>query len=197
MNQWIKKFQQKWYVWALLALGIVLFLYSNREQEEAPSLPIQLTQATEQKETKEEKQALSFVVVDVKGAVVRPGVYELAENARVRDAIALASGFTKEADQTKVNLAAKVHDEMMIYVPVKGENAPTSASTSDGKEQIDINRATVEEIQKIQGIGPTKAAAIIAYRQEHGPFRKVEDLLNVSGIGEKSLEKMKEQILIR
>ncbi|GGJ63202.1 competence protein ComEA [Anoxybacillus voinovskiensis] len=197
MKQWIKNMQQRWYVWVLLALGLAFFLYSNRQPEENTSFPVQLTEATERQETKEEKQAPSLVVVDVKGAVVRPGVYELAENARVRDAIALASGFTNEADQTKVNLAAKVHDEMMIYVPVKGENAPAPDHTSDGKEQIDINHATIEDIQKIQGIGPTKAAAIIAYREEHGPFRKIEDLLNVSGIGEKSLEKMKGQIIIR
>ncbi|MCL6587704.1 MAG: helix-hairpin-helix domain-containing protein [Anoxybacillus sp.] len=196
MNEWVKKLQHRWYVWVLLALGIVLFLYTNREQADDSSLPVQLPE-TQSQETKEEKQAPSLVVVDVKGAVVRPGVYELAENARVRDAIALASGFTNEADQTKVNLAAKVHDEMMIYVPVKGENALAPASTSDGRKQIDINHATVEDIQQIQGIGPAKAAAIIAYREEHGPFRKVEDLLNVSGIGEKSLEKMKEQIIIR
>lgn len=203
MRQWLKKIKkQQWYVLALITIVAVgIFLYSDREQEQ-PSSPLRELSSEEiiPKETKkEDKPQSNTIVVDVKGAVVRPGVYEVMEYARVHDVITLAGGLTKEADQTKINLAAKVHDEMMIYVPVKGEsNAPALSSTSsEEKPKVDINNASVEEIQKIQGIGPAKAAAIIAYREEHGPFRKIEDLLNVSGIGEKSLDKMKEQIIIR
>lgn len=202
MWQLVKKYEKQWYALVLIAIvAIVIFIYSDREQEQSSSLtanlPLEQKNATEVKV--EQKQQPTAMFVDVKGAVARPGVYEVTEYARVKDVIAMAGGLTKEADQTKVNLAAKVHDEMMIYVPAKGEvSAPVPSGDSQGeKPKIDINSASLEEIQKIQGIGPAKAAAIIAYREEHGPFRKIEDLLNVSGIGEKSLEKMKEQIIIR
>ncbi|EQB96057.1 hypothetical protein GA8_08575 [Geobacillus sp. A8] len=142
-------------------------------------------------------------MVDVKGAVAKPGVYEVAADARVRDVIALAGGLTDEADETKINLAAKVRDEMMIYVPAKDEAAPASdavgKSPSDGARdgpQVAVNTATEEELMQLPGIGPAKAKAIIAYREEHGPFQRVEDLLNVTGIGEKTLEKLKPYLLV-
>ncbi|MBB5324778.1 competence protein ComEA [Anoxybacillus tepidamans] len=203
MWQWGKKYEKQWYVLALIAIvATVIFIYSDREQEQSFALtadpPLEQKNAAEMNEEQEQQQPIALFV-DVKGAVARPGVYEVTEHARVKDVIAMAGGLTKEADHTKVNLAAKVHDEMIIYVPAKGEvSAPVpSGDSQEEKPKIDINSASLEEIQKIQGIGPAKAAAIIAYREEHGPFRKIEDLLNVSGIGEKSLEKMKEQIIIR
>lgn len=207
VRQWLKKIKkQQWYVLALITIVAVgIFLYSDREQEQ-PSSPLRelSSEETIPKETKkEDKPQSNTIVVDVKGAVVRPGVYEVMEYARVHDVITLAGGLTKEADQTKINLAAKVHDEMMIYVPKKGEAAPASnavgKSPSDGDRngmQVAINTATEEELMQLPGIGPAKANAIIAYREEHGPFRRVEDLLNVTGIGEKTLEKLKPYLLV-
>jgi competence protein ComEA len=110
---------------------------------------------------------------------------------------------TEEADAARVNLAAKVRDEMMIYVPAKGEAAPApeavEAAPEAGTEsglQVAVNTATAEELMQVPGIGPAKAKAIIAYREEHGPFQRVEDLLRINGIGEKTLEKLKPYLLV-
>ncbi|AMX82833.1 competence protein ComEA [Geobacillus subterraneus] len=180
-----------------------LWVFGRPPAERAPvALPTAVgTDAaeTEEHEGKEPK----VVVIDVKGAVAKPGVYEMPADARVRDVIARAGGLTNEADAARVNLAAKVHDEMMIYVPAKGEaalapetaGAAPEAGTESGL-QVAVNTATEEELMQIPGIGPTKAKAIIAYRDEHGPFQRVEDLLKVSGIGEKTLEKLKPYLLV-
>jgi competence protein ComEA len=205
MDMWeaIKKYDKRWYI-LLLAVSIVavVILFRNNEmiEKEQGSILESEQMMTEAAEKKEEKVQPKTIAVDIKGAVARPGVYEIKDTARVNDVVAMAGGFTKEADQTKVNLAAKVHDEMMIYVPARGEtNIPSidsSVVSSNDSKKIYINTASEEEILQLPGIGPTKAAAIIAYREKHGPFQKAEDLLNVTGIGEKTLEKIKEHIVL-
>jgi competence protein ComEA len=205
MDMWeaIKKYDKRWYI-LLLAVFIVavVILFRNNEmiEKEQGSILESEQMMTEAAEKKEEKVQPKTIVVDIKGAVARPGVYEIKDTARVNDVVAMAGGFTKEADQTKVNLAAKVHDEMMIYVPERGETNISSINSSlvssNDSKKIYINTASEEEILQLPGIGPTKAAAIIAYREEHGPFQKAEDLLNVTGIGEKTLEKIKEYIVV-
>jgi competence protein ComEA len=203
MSMWetIKRYDKRWYglLLVILAAGaVVLFRNSEiTEKEQAPILVEQnAPQAAQERKGEGEKNT---VMVDIKGAVAHPGVYEIRDAARVNDVIALAGGFTKEADEAKLNLAAKVHDEMMIYVPARGEtNAPSAVSSlqADDSNKIYINTASEQEISQLPGIGKTKAQAIIAYREEHGPFQKAEDLLNVTGIGEKTLEKIKEHIVV-
>ncbi|MBW7641834.1 helix-hairpin-helix domain-containing protein [Geobacillus thermoleovorans] len=183
------------------AAGLWVFRHPTDEKGQVVLPAAAETDAARTEEKKNE--ASKTAVVDVKGAVANPGVYEVAADARVRDVIALAGGLTDEADETKINLAAKVRDEMMIYVPAKDEAAPASdavgKSPSDGARdgpQVAVNTATEEELMQLPGIGPAKAKAIIAYREEHGPFQRVEDLLNVTGIGEKTLEKLKPYLLV-
>ncbi|BDG31295.1 helix-hairpin-helix domain-containing protein [Parageobacillus thermoglucosidasius] len=199
----IKKYDKRWHILILaLFIAVAVILFRNNgisEKEQAPMLTTErMLQEAEEKQKEEARPKM--IVVDIKGAVVRPGVYEIKDTARVNDVVAIAGGFTKEADQTKVNLAAKVHDEMMIYVPARGETNVSSidspAISSSESNKVHINTASEEEILRLSGIGPAKAAAIIAYREEHGPFKKAEDLLNVTGIGEKTLEKIKEQIVV-
>ncbi len=137
----------------------------------------------------------STVIVDVKGEVNQPGVYEVDHDARIHEVILLAGGFTDEADEFPVNLAQKVYDEMTIIVPKVGE-ASMNIGNQSGDGKVRINFATEEEIESLPGIGPAKAQAIIQYREEHGHFKQIEDLLNVSGIGEKTLENMKDDIQI-
>src|SRR5690625_4033375 len=149
----------------------------------------------------EENDALieeqGLVIVDIKGEISRPGIYEVSINSRIHDVIEIAGGFSDEADQTHVNLAQKVQDEMMIIVPKVGEALPTTGTnTGAGSGKVRINYATQEEIETLSGIGPSKAQAIIQYRDEHGFFNSVEDLLQISGIGEKTLENMKEDIQV-
>ncbi|MDP4550346.1 helix-hairpin-helix domain-containing protein [Alkalihalobacillus macyae] len=140
-----------------------------------------------------------IIMVDVKGAVINPGVYEMESLSRVKDVITRAGGFVKDADQTQLNLAGKVTDEMVIYVPVIGEisKIPQTGNLSEETKLISINTADLNELQELPGIGPSKAEAIIQYREENGAFKAIEDLQNISGIGEKTFEKLKDLISIQ
>lgn len=140
-------------------------------------------------------------IVDIKGEINRPGVYEVDQSARVNDVIHLAGGFTDEADENYINLAQKVQDEMVIIVPKVGETEDLpmisqTGSTSD-EPKVNINQATKEELETLPGIGPAKAQAIIDYREENGMFEVVDDLLQVNGIGEKTLENLRDHIDVR
>ena len=146
--------------------------------------------------------------VDIKGEVLRPGVYEFSCESRIQDVIKKAGGFTEEADETKINLAQKITDQMQMIVPnvnskqeggvtegnsEKGNSSNTTPSNSK-QGTVNINTATLEELQTIKGIGKKKAEAILQYRKEHGPFRTKEDLLEVKGIGKKALEAIESQV---
>ncbi|MCY8971950.1 helix-hairpin-helix domain-containing protein [Bacillus atrophaeus] len=144
------------------------------------------------------------IIIDIKGAVKHPGVYELKTGDRVSQAIEKAGGINSEADEKQVNLAELLQDGTVVYIPSEGEeptqsaNANASVQNGAGKEAlVNINTASLEELQAISGVGPSKAEAIIAYREENGKFQAVEDITNVSGIGEKSFEKIKSAITVK
>ncbi len=139
--------------------------------------------------------------VDIKGEVILPGVYEVKQHSRVIDVIQLAGGFTEFAERKGVNLAEKVVDEMVIYVSPIGEeltNWTTLHSSSNHENRVvNINFAKKNELEKLPGIGPSKANAIISYREKHGHFKSIDDLEKVSGIGSKLVEKFREYITIK
>ena len=146
--------------------------------------------------------------VDIKGEVLRPGVYEFSCESRIQEVIKKAGGFTEEADETKINLAQKISDQMQMIVPnlhSKQEGGVTEGNSEKGslsnttpsnskQGTVNINTATLEELQTIKGIGKKKAEAILQYRKEHGAFRTKEDLLQVKGIGKKALEAIESQV---
>ena len=146
--------------------------------------------------------------VDIKGEVLRPGVYEFSCESRIQEVIKKAGGFTEEADETKINLAQKITDQMQMIVPNvhskqeggvtegNSEKGNTSNTTPSNSKQgtVNINTATLEELQTIKGIGKKKAEAILQYRKEHGAFRTKEELLQVKGIGKKALEAIESQV---
>ncbi|WP_408006856.1 helix-hairpin-helix domain-containing protein [Pseudalkalibacillus sp. A8] len=134
------------------------------------------------------------MVVDVKGAVRTPGVFEMKSGQRVNDVVQLAGGFSDDADLNSVNLAQVLVDEMVIYVARVGEEAPPVVTNEKEEGKIDINHAERTELETIPGIGLSKAGAINAYREENGRFSSIDDLVNVPGIGEKTLEQLKEYI---
>lgn len=144
-------------------------------------------------DTKEQKRT---IIIDVKGAVSKEGVYEMKEGDRVKDAVQKAGGFLSEVDMKKVNLAQIVQDQMLLYIPSKNESEQGVLTSSKEDGKIRINTAAKEQLEKITGIGSRKAESILKYREEHGPFQKIEDLLEIDGIGAKSLEKIKDQIII-
>ncbi|MEW6029528.1 MAG: helix-hairpin-helix domain-containing protein [Chloroflexota bacterium] len=134
------------------------------------------------------------IVVDVSGAVPRPGVYELPEGSRVRDAVTAAGGFLAEADKSQVNLAAPLEDGQKLEIPYAAGvevSAPTEVPFL-----IDINYASVEELETLPGIGPTLAENIVIYREENGPFLRIEDIMNVPGIGESTFDQIKDLIYV-
>ena len=138
--------------------------------------------------------------VHVSGAVAAPGLYRLADGSRVVDAIAAAGGFADEADEAGVNLARPVSDGEQLVVPVVGAEEPGGAGGSGGSGgaggsggdgKVDLNRATVAELDTLPRIGPALAARIIEWREANGRFTSVEDLLAVPGIGDKMLEALR------
>ncbi|CAM3113737.1 helix-hairpin-helix domain-containing protein [Filibacter tadaridae] len=150
-----------------------------------------------------EQDVPQSIVVDVKGAVRHPGVYSMKEGDRVIDAITEAGGYVPNADSRMLNHAMKLVDEFVIYVPLEGEEpletgtspmAIVPAQPDDGT--IDINTADEQELMTIPGIGPSKAAAIIQYRTDNGLFKTPESLMDVSGIGQKTFEKLESSIKV-
>lgn len=151
------------------------------------------------------------IAVHVVGAVPRPGLYEFAEGSRVQDAIDAAGGLLASASVDTINLAALLEDGQQLNIPFKvGEEPSTSNSSDDtslvlpgateasssgsSQDLININTASVEELDSLPGIGPTIAQRIIDYRDENGPFQTIEDILNVSGVGPSTFDQIKDLI---
>jgi competence protein ComEA len=134
------------------------------------------------------------LVVDVVGAVRRPGLHRLVQGARIADAVASAGGATAKAELALVNLAAPVADGEQVVVPVHGA-AAASAGTPSASAPLDLNTATPEQLDALPGIGPATAAKIVSFRQAHGPFRSVDELDAVPGIGPARIEQLKGLVL--
>jgi competence protein ComEA len=139
----------------------------------------------------------STLVVDVAGAVRRPGLHELAPGTRIADAVAAAGGATAKADISAVNLAAPIADGEQIVVPVHGSGAvgASSGAAPSPTAPLDLNSASLEQLDALPGIGPTTAQKILDYRQAHGSFHSIADLDAVPGIGQGRIEQLKGLVL--
>ena len=143
------------------------------------------------------------IVIQVTGAVPRPGVYALAQGSRVQDAISAAGGFLIDADKTGINLARALEDGEQLDIPFSNGSSPVIqdtpialATSASSAELININTASSAELDTLPGIGPTTAQKIIDYRTQNGPFVSKEDIINVSGIGPGTYEKLKDLITV-
>ena len=142
------------------------------------------------------------IIVDIKGEVKNPSTYEVNIDDRVFDVINLANGLTENADVTEINLSEKVYDEMVIIIPSKNTNIENSSNELTNNNQIkkdskiSINSASIEELMTLDGIGKAKAKNIIDYRNKKGKFKSIEEIKNVSGIGETLFEKIKNNIKV-
>ncbi|KPN96862.1 helix-hairpin-helix domain-containing protein [Lysinibacillus sp. ZYM-1] len=192
----------------LVISGLLFYFYfSNSDSSHPQEELIETIQPIEEINLIEsaEEAVQQQVFVDIKGAVMYPGVYELQSDQRIIDAVQLAGGYMENADTQYVNHAQKVQDEMVIYIPIKGEqlgdvstNLLMLPTESQNKEQkININIADVETLTTLPGIGPSKAQSILSYREENGRFQTIDDLRNVSGIGDKTFEKLKDSITVK
>lgn len=196
LREWIED-HVSWKVigMALVIVAVIAFCGGNLYQEwraEGEGLTLVQEDATAGETAADSaapENASGEVVVHVAGAVSSPGVYTLPADSRVDDAVR-AAGVTADADLSQLNLAQKLADGQKITVPVAGatpadgSSAATTAD-SDNSGLININTATQEELESLPSIGEVRAQAIIAYREEHGGFRTTDELMEVSGIGEK------------
>ena len=201
-----------------------IYFYEPKKEQKISSLKIKKTTTETKQESTSEKEKIKYMV-DIKGEVISPGIYELENNSRVIDVIKLAGGLTENADTTVINLSKRIEDEMVIIIYSKWqvENwketkeqekylqeqciSPKEGQTKndaciDNTEEfsttssvININTATKEELMTLTGIGEAKAEAIISYR-EKTPFTKIEDIKNVSGIGDSVYEDIKDYITV-
>lgn len=147
---------------------------------------------------------LVTVVVEVRGAVVRPGVYSLAEDGRLGQLVEMAGGVTADADLRRLNLARRLADEELVVVPSlsatpvvgPGEADVQPAQTSGGGGLVDLNVATQAELEALPGIGEVLATRILAYREANGPFGRVEDLDAVDGISQGLIEELRDLVTV-
>ena len=151
---------------------------------------------------KEEPVEQDLITVDVKGAVKAPGIYDLPVGSRVNDAVQKAGGLTEQADSKSLNLAQKVSDEALVYVPTKGEEAASqqttsgTASSTSKEKKVNLNKASLEELKQVKGLGGKRAQDIIDHREANGKFKSVDELKKVSGIGAKTIEKLKDYVTV-
>ncbi len=175
---------------------------------------LEISEETEEKEENSEKEgAEETIIVHVAGAVINQGIVKIKENSRIDDVIKAAGGTTEEADLNNVNLAYVVEDGQKIYIPSKNEtikysekietvtDGPGSTNIEEGNNEkagglININTANQIKLQELPGIGEATALKIINYREENGKFKTIEDIKNVSGIGDSKYESIKDLICV-
>lgn len=214
MDEWKEKIEEHWkmVLVILVVSSTLLFIgvtISSRTVEKPPIDPYEMLiaevkgeevdAATEISEILEESLS-EVIMVDIKGAVRVPGVYEMNAKDRVIDVINRAEGMMDNAESKGVNFAQKVEDQMVIYIPEIGEEyeSPVQTIESSAEESIlvNINEADKNRLMTLNGIGTSKADSIIRYRDEHGFFKTIDDIKNVSGIGNATFENLKEMITI-
>ena len=214
MEELIDKIKEYKIIVICASLGLVLggfFLLKPVTQAPAKETKVQTEVATVPKDSTDEKEdgnhkeeavEQDLITVDVKGAVKTPGIYDLPVGSRVNDAVHKAGGLTEQADSKALNLAQKVNDEALVYVPTKGEEAAsqqtgsgTASSTSKGKK-VNLNKASLEELKQVKGLGGKRAQDIIDHRETNGKFKSVDELKKVSGIGAKTIEKLKDYVTV-
>ena len=204
---------------SILLSGAIFILYKNNQSknEEVVDIFKDKEEVIEEEEEQKEESEDKKIVVDIKGMVASPGVYEVNSTARVNDVITMAGGLIEGADTSLINLAKIVADEMTIIIyskeevteklkeeicvcecPLINNDACINDSSSSVKEGplININTATKEELMTISGIGEAKAEDIIKYRESNGNFKSIDEIKNVSGIGDSLFEKIKDYITV-
>jgi competence protein ComEA len=208
MNGFIEKYRNLLIILAVISVISIVFVSKLLNNEEEDNfVPIQDVEEAPSVAVDSQPEEPQTIYADIKGEVNKPGVYELIFGERVKDAVIKAGGFTENADEKQVNLALKITDEMIIYIPKIGEEPPTPTITSQettatanggtSKNKINLNTSSLQELTELPGIGPAKAEAIVEYRETNKQFKTIDDLKEISGIGEKTFEKLKDLITVQ
>lgn len=203
---------------AAATIVVTVINYKPKKKEETKELLV-----SKKEDTKKEIASNETFKVDIKGEIINPGIYSLSSSSRVIDVIEKAGGLTQNANTTVINLSKKIIDEMVIII-YSNEQVQNFAKTKEVEQQVQqyciqpdnnalkndacitestntsskvsINNATLEQLQTLPGIGASKAQDIINYRTEHGHFQSIEDLKNISGIGDSIFAKIKDYITL-
>jgi competence protein ComEA len=174
------------------AVAAVYAIFQALDERSAPPILI------------EDASANLPLVVEVRGEVAAPGVFALSPGARLQDAIRAAGGLSNEADLSTVNLARRLRDGELVVIlaipapdstpALPADGADNSTLAEDRRARIDINTATAEELEALPSIGEVIAARIIAYREQNGPFRSVDDLIHVQGISDRTIDEFRDLV---
>jgi competence protein ComEA len=193
---------------AFVAAGIYFFLQQGGDPADTEDI-FSVTPNEMEQSVNEPAAEPEIIKVDVKGAVKSPGIFTAQSGDRVIDLISAAGSFTEKADTDKVNFAQVVEDQMVIYVPEIGEEdkgnlenmqvGTSGDAVTNGASggQVNLNTATQEDLQTLTGIGPSKANAILEYRETEGNFKEVDELKKVPGIGDKTFERLRDSISVK
>lgn len=201
---------KRWLLLILIIVGGLLLFFASRlpvgHDSAGKTMPSHVSNhAADQKQKQDDQKQVNRaehtetkILIDIKGAVKQPGVYDVSQQPRLQAAVAKAGGLTDQAEIQTINLAQKLTDGQMVYIPTKGErlSEPITASSQAQKDKVNLNTATVAELQTLEGIGEKKAEQIIAYREANGGFKQISDLKAVSGIGEKRFETLKDSLTV-
>ena len=179
------------YVATAVAVVLLGSRYAGRDEPPTPAAP----------PVRVERARPATALVHVAGAVRRPGVYSVKPGARIDDAVRQAGGATARADLSAVNLAAKVEDGRQVLVPERAPRGAPAAAAGPGSpttpgQPVNLNTATLEQLDTLTGVGPATAQKILDFREERGGFGSVDELAQVPGIGEKRLASLKEQVRV-
>ena len=215
MEELIEKIKEYKIIVICAGLGLVLggfFILKPVAQTPAKESNLQTEVTTVSKDSASEKEEKSqkseteevvekdLITVDVKGAVKSPGIYDLPVGSRINDAVQKAGGLTDNADSKSINLAQRISDEALVYVPTKEEatsqEAHSNASNTKENKKVNLNKASLEELKQVKGLGAKRAQDIIDHRESNGKFKSVDELKKVSGIGAKTIEKLKEYVTV-
>ena len=191
-----------------ITIGVIIFLFfiisyfsggsSELNKNNNENIFVEENESMEVITKKEEKEIVK-IVVDIKGEIKNPNIYWLEEGCIIEDLINIAGGITEEGDLSKINRAQKLNDHEVVIIPNindKESEIENIIPSSNDKNKVNINTASINELDTLSGIGPSKAEAIIKYREENGTFKSIEEIKNVTGIGEALFEKFKENITI-
>ena len=200
---------------SIIIISIGYYVYSKDEKYEELEIDENIQISNENNNTNinneqlenQEEENKETIVVHVSGAVNKEGIVELEENSRIADAIEKSGGLKDDANMNEVNLAYKLEDGMKIYIPSNKDQEvqeksnissviESNATNKKANSKVNINTAPQEELDSLPGIGPSTALKIINYRKEHGKFSKIEELKNVSGIGDSKFNQLKDLITV-
>lgn len=200
---------------SIIIISIGYYVYSKDEKYEELEIDENIQISNENNNTNinneqlenQEEENKETIVVHVSGAVNKEGIVELEENSRIADAIEKSGGLKDDANMNEVNLAYKLEDGMKIYIPGNKDQeaqergnissvVESNVTNKKANSKVNINTAPQEELDSLPGIGPSTALKIINYRKEHGKFSKIEELKNVSGIGDSKFNQLKDLITV-